>query len=94
MRTKLEKTAVPALAMRGVVVFPNIVMHFDVSREKSESALKAALKNDKMIFLATQRDDAVEEPSVKDLYQVGVVAEIRQTLKGADGITLVLVEGK
>ena len=94
MRTKLEKTAVPALAMRGVVVFPNIVMHFDVSREKSESALKAALKNDKMIFLATQRDDAVEEPSVKDLYQVGVVAEIRQTLKGADGITRVLVEGK
>ncbi|MBD5138637.1 MAG: endopeptidase La [Ruminococcus sp.] len=94
MRTKLEKTSIPALAMRGVVVFPNIVMHFDVSREKSESALKAALKNDKMIFLATQKDDLVEDPSVKDLYRVGVVAEIRQTLKGADGITRVLVEGK
>ena len=62
MRTKLEKTAVPALAMRGVVVFPNIVMHFDVSREKSESALKAALKKDKMIYIATKRDYSEEEP--------------------------------
>lgn len=94
MRTKLEKTTVPALAMRGLVVFPNIVMHFDVSREKSESALRAALKKDKLIFLTAQRDDIVEEPSVKDLYEVGVVAEIRQTLKGSDGVTRVLVEGK
>lgn len=94
MRTKIEETTIPALAMRGLVVFPNIVMHFDVSREKSEAALKAALADNKLIFLTAQKDDSVEEPVIKDLYQVGVVAEIRQTLKGADNITRVLVEGK
>lgn len=94
MRTKFEEITIPALAMRGLVVFPNIVMHFDVSREKSEAALKAALSNDKLIFLTAQKDNSVEEPSIKDLYQVGVVAEIKQTLKGADNITRVLVEGK
>ena len=94
MRTKLEDIMIPALAMRGLVVFPNAVMHFDVSREKSEMALKAAIGDNKLIFLTAQKDDLVETPDIKDLYQVGVVAEIRQMLKGADGITRVLVEGK
>lgn len=94
MRTKLEEITMPALAMRGLVVFPNTVMHFDVSREKSEMALKSALNDNKLIFLTAQRDDAVEDPNVKDLYRVGVVAEVRQTLKGADSVTRVLVEGK
>ncbi|MCH5193092.1 MAG: endopeptidase La [Oscillospiraceae bacterium] len=94
MRTKNEGITIPALAMRGLVVFPNVVMHFDVSREKSEEALRAAMEDDKLIFLTAQKDDSVEDPDVKDLYQVGVVAEIRQILKGADNITRVLVEGK
>lgn len=94
MRTKLEEITMPALAMRGLVVFPNTVMHFDVSREKSEMALKSALNDNKLIFLTAQRDDTVEDPSVKDLYRVGVVAEVRQTLKGADSVIRVLVEGK
>ena len=94
MRTKLKEITMPALAMRGLVVFPNVVMHFDVSREKSEMALKSALSDNKLIFLTAQKDDAVEDPAIQDLYQVGVVAEIRQTLKGADNIIRVLVEGK
>lgn len=94
MRTKLEEITIPALAMRGLVVFPNVVMHFDVSREKSEAALKSAMEGDNLIFLTAQKDDNVEDPAVRDLYQVGVVAEIRQMLKGADNITRVLVEGK
>lgn len=94
MRTKLENITIPALAMRGLVVFPNAVMHFDVSREKSEMALKAAMGDNKLIFLTAQKDDSVETPGIKDLYQVGVVAEIRQMLKGTDNITRVLVEGK
>ena len=94
MRTKLKEITMPALAMRGLVVFPNVVMHFDVSREKSEMALKSALSDNKLIFLTAQKDDTVEDPAIKDLYQVGVVAEIRQTLKGADNIIRVLVEGK
>lgn len=94
MRTKLKEITMPALAMRGLVVFPNVVMHFDVSREKSEMALKSALSDNKLIFLTAQKDDSVDDPAIKDLYQVGVVAEIRQTLKGADNIIRVLVEGK
>lgn len=94
MRTKNEETTICALAVRGLVVFPNVVMHFDVSREKSEAALKKAMSGDKLIFLTAQKDDSVEDPTVKDLYKVGVVAEIRQMLKGADNITRVLVEGK
>ena len=94
MRTKLKEITMPALAMRGLVVFPNVVMHFDVSREKSEMALKSALSDNKLIFLTAQKDDTVEDPAIKDLYQVGVVAEVRQTLKGADNIIRVLVEGK
>ncbi len=94
MRTKAIETAMPMLAIRGLVVFPKVVMHFDVSRERSEMALKAALSDDKLIFLTAQRDNSVEEPGIKDLYQVGVVAEIHQILKTPDNVTKVLVEGK
>ncbi len=93
MRTKAVETTMPMLAMRGLVVFPKVVMHFDVSRERSETALKAALSDNKLIFLTAQKDNLVEEPQFKDVYQVGVVAEIRQVLKTPDNITRVLVEG-
>ena len=83
----------PALAMRGLVVFPNIVMHFDVARQKSIEALKSALSGDRKIFLVTQKDVIIDDPQQKDLYQIGVVAEIRQILKAPDNITRVLVEG-
>lgn len=83
----------PALAMRGLVVFPNIVMHFDVARQKSIEALKSALSGDRKIFLVTQKDIIIDDPQQKDLYQIGVVAEIRQILKAPDNITRVLVEG-
>lgn len=93
MRTKAVETTLPMLAVRGVVVFPKTVVHFDVSREKSEIALKAALSDDKRIFLTAQKDNSVEDPDIKDLYQVGVVAEIHQILKTPDNVTRVLVEG-
>lgn len=94
MRTKAVEVNMPMLAVRGLVVFPGAVMHFDVSRERSETALKAALSDDKLIFLTAQRDNSVEEPEIKDLYQIGTVAEILQILKTPDNITRVLVEGK
>ncbi len=83
----------PALAMRGLVLFPNIVMHFDVARSKSNEALKSALAGDRKIFLITQRDNASDAPTSKELYKVGVVAEIRQILKTPDNVTRVLVSG-
>ena len=93
MRTKAVETTMPMIAMRGLVMFPKVVMHFDVSRDRSETALKAALSDDRLIFLTAQKDEMVEEPGVRDMYQLGVVAEIHQILKTPDNITRVLVEG-
>lgn len=83
----------PVVAMRGVVVFPEMVMHFDVAREKSIGAITAAYESDKKIFLTAQKDVFVEDPEMKDLYRFGVIAEVRQILKTPEGVMRVLVEG-
>lgn len=81
------------VAMRGLVAFPKMVMHFDVSREKSVKAIERALKGDGKLFLVTQHEAYVDDPKSSDLYKVGVVAEIKQVLKLPDNIMKVLVEG-
>lgn len=81
------------VAMRGMVAFPKMVLHFDVSREKSYSAVEHAVKEGKKIFLITQHEAYVDNPKSSDLYKVGVVAEIRQVLKLPDHVMKVLVEG-
>lgn len=83
----------PAISLRGLVVFPSMVLHFDVGRERSVNALKAAADKDGKIFLVTQKDASVTDPSLADIYEVGVIAEIRQLLTTPDGSTRVLVEG-
>ena len=83
----------PAIALRGLVVFPSMVLHFDVGRERSANALKAAAESDGRIFLVAQKDASVSEPTLSDIYTVGVIAEIRQLLTTPDGSTRVLVEG-
>ncbi len=83
----------PAIAMRGLVCFPRLVMHFDIEREKSVNATKAALADNRKIFLITQKDAAVDDPQGDDLYKIGVVAEIRQTLETHDNIIRLLIEG-
>lgn len=83
----------PAVAMRGIVCFPRLVMHFDVAREISINAIEAAIKSDRFIFLTAQKDVYIEKPEKNDLYEIGVVAEIRQTLKTPDNVIRVLVEG-
>lgn len=84
---------IPALAMRGLVIFPGMILHFDVGREKSVNALKAAAAGDKRVFLVAQKDSAVAEPVLGDVFTTGVVAEVRQLLKTPDNTTRVLVEG-
>ncbi|MBE6853555.1 MAG: endopeptidase La [Ruminococcus sp.] len=79
--------------MRGVVAFPKMVVHFDVTREKSINAIKEALKNDRKVFVVTQKDVFSEDIKKEDLYKTGVVAEIRQVLRTPDGMLRVLVEG-
>ncbi|MEG1886948.1 MAG: endopeptidase La [Oscillospiraceae bacterium] len=83
----------PMLALRGVVVFPKTVIHFDVGRKKSIFALDEAMNNDQTIFLLTQRDAVEEEPERKDLYTVGVIAKVRQLVRLPGGAVRVLVEG-
>lgn len=84
----------PCVAMRDIVLFPNMVMHFDVARTRSVLALKAALENDRMVFLTTQKDLIIDKPEFKDLYKTGVIAEIKQIIKAPDGYSRVLVEGR
>lgn len=81
------------VAMRGLVAFPKMVMHFDVAREKSVNAVERALKENGKLFLVAQHETYVDNPKASDLYKVGVVAEIRQVLKLPDNIMKVLVEG-
>ncbi len=82
-----------AVAMRGLVAFPKMVMHFDVAREKSVASIEKALKEGGKLFLVTQHETYVDNPKASDLYKVGVVAEIKQVLKLPDNIMKVLVEG-
>lgn len=81
------------VTMRGMVAFPNMVMHFDVAREKSIKAIKNALEENGKIFLITQKEIYVDNPKISDLYKIGVVAEIKQVLRLPDNVMKVLVKG-
>ncbi len=83
----------PLLPVRDVVVFPYMILPLFVGRDKSIAAVDAALANDRMIFLATQKDIAKEEPDTEDIYTVGTVAMIMRMLKLSDGRVKVLVQG-
>ena len=83
----------PALPMRGLVIFPGMVLHFDVGRDKSIHALRTAAAGSRKIFLVAQRDSSVADPLFDEIYKVGVIAEIRQILRTPDNSTRVLVEG-
>lgn len=84
---------IPAISLRGLVVFPSMVLHFDVGRERSVNALKAAADGNGHIFLVAQKDASLTDPELTDMYEVGVIAEVRQILTTPDGSTRVLVEG-
>lgn len=83
----------PTVALRGTVILPGTIVHFDVSRERSIRAVEEAMMQDQEIFLLTQRDPAVEEPVLEDLYKIGCVATIEQVVKLQKNIRRVLVEG-
>jgi len=87
------KETLPLLPLRGMIVFPYMVVPLDVGREKSINALEAAMVNERLIVLAAQRQAKVNEPNQDDIYSVGTVAEIKQLLKLPDGSIRVLVEG-
>ena len=87
-------TCLPVLPLRGIVVFPGCVTHFDVGRSKSARAVEEAMRGDQMIFLVAQRDVQCDEPKKADLYQIGTVAYVRQILRLPGDNMRILVEGK
>ena len=85
----------PIVPLRGLVVFPEMVLHFDVGRKKSVNAIKTAMRGSNKIFLVAQRDPSVDEPSIDDLYDVGMICSIKQTIRIPNSDNLrVVVEGE
>lgn len=89
----LNTTTMPAIALRGLTVFPNVLIHFEVAREASVKALEAAMTAGSPVFLVGQKDIAIEEPGLDDLYQVGTISNIRQILRMPGDNVRVMVEG-
>ncbi|MCI5624111.1 MULTISPECIES: endopeptidase La [Anaerostipes] len=87
------KKILPMLTLRGKYIFPNTVIHFDVSRSKSIRAIEEAMQNDQMIFLDNQVDPTIEDPGIVDLYSVGTLAKIRQVVKMPQNVVRVFAEG-
>ena len=92
-KEKYESRKLPMMPIRDVVIFPFMMTPFVVGRESSVRALEEALAADKKIFLATQHDASIDEPKANEIYQVGTIVNIVQSLKLPDGNIKVLVEG-
>jgi len=92
-KEKYEQAKLPMVPIRDVVIFPFMMVPFVIGRESSVLALEAALRGDKRIFLATQHDATVDNPRPNEIYQIGTISNIVQSLKLPDGNTKVLVEG-
>jgi len=90
---KQKEPLVPLLPLRGMLVYPTMVLHLDVGRAQSVQALEQAMMNDHLIFLATQKDVAIDEPTEEDIYKMGTLTKVKQMLKLPNGTIRVLVEG-
>lgn len=89
-----EMMNLPVLPLRGLVVFPKTLLHFDVGRDKSQKAISLAMKQDQKIFLVAQKNPSTKDPIPSELFSMGVVAKIIQVIKQPDGATRVIVEGQ
>ena len=90
--TNLTKT-IPTIALRGTTILPGMIVHFDVSRDRSKKAIEAAMLQEQEVFLVTQKDPEVEMPGIGDLYQIGTTAYVKQVVKLPQNLIRVLVEG-
>ena len=88
-----QNIVLPSIALRGTTILPGMIVHFDVSRERSIKAIEAAMLHDQKIFLVTQKDPEVETPDASGVYQVGTIAYIKQGVKLPQNLLRVLVEG-
>lgn len=90
---KSDTITIPLLPLRGLLVYPTMVIHLDVGRQKSIQALEKVMMGDQHIFLAAQKEVSVDQPTVDDIYQIGTYSKIKQMLKLPNGTIRVLVEG-
>jgi len=93
-KKRTQPVSLPMLPLRGLMVFPHMVLHFDVGRKKSVAALEQAMLSDQKIFLVAQRDIDVDDPTIDDIFHVGTIAAIKQVIKLPGDNIRVLVEGK
>ncbi len=89
-----ELNFLPVIALRGMVIFPESLIHFDLGRERSINALQEAMNEDRTVFLVPQIDSEVDDPKAGDLHKIGVVAKIKQIIKLNDGFMKVLIDAK
>ena len=94
IKVERKKLHLPTIALRGLVVFPNNLVHFEVGREKSIAAVEWAMANNSNVFLVAQKSMDTTEPQQADLFSYGVVAEVKQMLRVSGDLVKVLVEGK
>ena len=90
---KKDTVEIPLLALRGLIIFPSMVTHLDVGRDKSVKALEEAMVKNEQILLVSQKEDGVDEPTPEDIYSVGTVVNVKQMIKLPNGTFRVLVEG-
>ncbi len=90
---KTKSRSIPLLPLRGLLVYPSMVLHLDVGREKSVKALERCMVDDHMILLSSQSEMNIEEPTQEDIYRIGTISKVRQMLKLPNGTIRVLVEG-
>ena len=93
MRERFFSGKMPVLALRGLAIFPDQTVHFDIGRVKSALALEAAMKGDQKLLLIPQKDIMVDDPSLRDLYTIGTVVKVKQILKSQNENIRVLVDG-
>ena len=93
MSETITSGVMPVIALRGLVVFPDQTIHFEVGREKSILALDAAMKKDQMLMLIPQREITKDDPQLKDLHPIGTVAKVKQILRSTGDSIRVLVTG-
>ena len=93
INTNIDNGRKPVIALRDLVLFQNMTLHFDVGRKKSILALNEAMKTGQMVFLTPQKSIMLDDPKSEDLYNIGVIAKIRQILKMTNDTVRVAVEG-
>lgn len=88
-----KKYILPMIPLRGLTIFPYMVLHFDIGRDKSVRALEEAFVKNQLVFLVTQKEAEIDEPSIEDIYKVGTITKVKQMLKLPGDVIRVLVEG-